>query len=375
MSYDRMIDQVCPHAVVDEPLFINPDRRTIRPLRPIASADSVKVRLNGQFEAPSYGATIPAQTTGSRRGPFTIRRGVNDTLRLRVGQGTTQVCTLPATNRITVENLAIALNKVVRGAAFDAWNGRMRLQSAQQGLGASVFVETGSTLAALLGLGVNREYRGKQISPGWTLVNDPRTLSDRPTRMIVFDDPLRSAGDFVEISYVTVQQECRRCGGIGIEHDWRYGTDGNTGEVRDEALLLQEMQKDVYTLLGSNPFHPWYGTTLIDAIGKKISASGFVQNLVLADIQQAFNRWQSIKRQQENSVGQIVTDREFPFQLLAVDIQQSTKDPTVVFVNIIIQNRSFQPITMERGIKLPASVAIAPPGAIRQSLSNFALTG
>jgi len=36
MSYDRQIDQVCTHMVVEEALFLFSDRRTVRPLRPIA---------------------------------------------------------------------------------------------------------------------------------------------------------------------------------------------------------------------------------------------------------------------------------------------------------------------------------------------------
>ncbi len=147
----------------------------------------------------------------------------------------------------------------------------------------------------------------------------------------------------------------------------------------DEALLIQELQKDFFTIRGSNPFHTWYGSALLDTIGKKLTAGGFLQNLIVSDIYQAFNRWQSIKRQQEEKVGQFVSDREFPFRLLSVDLQQSTQDPTIIFVSITVQNRSSDPIQIERGLKLPQPIDLlgstAQQGQIRQSLSNFVLTG
>ena len=191
--------------------------------------------------------------------------------------------------------------------------------------------------------------------------------------------PLRSDTDVVELSYATVQQECRRCGGSGVENDWRYSTDGDVVAVVDEALLIQEIQKLMFTVLGTNPFHVWYGTGILDAIGKKLTAGGFVQNLIVSDIYQAFERWQSIKKQQEEKAGQFVSDREFPFRLLSVNLTQSQQDPTVIFVDITIQNRSTDPIQLTRGLKIPQPTDLlgssAAQGTIRQSLSNFVLTG
>jgi len=179
-------------------------------------------------------------------------------------------------------------------------------------------------------------------------------LDDRPTKLIVFDEPLRSASDFVEINYTTIRQECRRCGGSGVENDYRYTkTSGEPVMVGEEALLQQELQKLFFTLAGSNPFHTWYGTDLIESVGKKLSSGGFVQNFVVSDIYTAFTRWQSIKSQQEEKVGQFVDDKEFPFRLVSVDLEQSNKDPTVVFVNMTVMNRSSQPIQLSRGLRLP----------------------
>lgn len=377
MSVDLQIDQVCSHAVHEEALFVSSDRLTVRPLRPISSATSVRVFMNHELDVPSFGAVIPAKTSGTRSGPFTIIGGVNDTLVLSVNQGATQTATLPASNKTPTSRVAALLNQQFTGVVFSVVNDRLALQTRDAGRQASVFLNSSSTAASLFGLATNREYRGQQLVSGWTLVSDPNTLADRPTRLIVFDEPVRSGSDVVEISYVTLRQECRRCGGTGVENDWRYDAAGKVIEIRDEGLLIQELQKDFYTIRGSNGFHTWYGSGLIEMIGKKLTTGGFVQNLIVSDVYQTFTRWQEIKTQQETSIGQFVSDREFPFRLLSVNLQQSTQDPTVVFVSITVQNRSNDPIQLTRGLKLPQALELtsSTQGTIRQSLSGTVLSG
>jgi hypothetical protein len=232
-------------------------------------------------------------------------------------------------------------------------------------------------MTTLLGVPTPREFRGQTSIPGWTLVRDLKSLADRPTRLIIFDEPLRSFGDFVEISYTTVKQDCRRCGGIGVENDWRYGQTGEVAQVRDEALLIQELQKNFLTIRGSNSFHPFYGSTLIEAIGKKIVSGGLMQSLLETDIYQTFKAWNDIKRGQEEKVGQYVSDSEFPYRMLGVNIVPSKQDVTVVFLRVTVQNRSQKPIVLERGLRLPQAFDIKSfqQGNIRQSLLNPVFAG
>jgi hypothetical protein len=271
------------------------------------------------------------------------------------------------------------LNEARLGVYFTNTEGHVEVTGTVSGGRASFYLTSGCTLGSILGLTVNREYRGKDVLPGWYLINAPNVLSDRPLRYIVFEQPLRTNADFVEISYATIQQECRRCGGTGVENDWRYTTTGDVVEVRDEALLIQELLKLFYTEEGSNPFHDWYGTRLLDQIGQKIAVGSFIQNLIVADLYRAFGRWQSIKRQQEISIGQDVSDEEYPFRLLSVNVEQSKQDPTVFFVGVTVQNRSAKPIVIERGIRVPPPAdllgATQQQGIFRQSLSNYVLSG
>jgi hypothetical protein len=372
MSYDRQLDRVCPHTVVEEALFFQDDRQTVRPLRPIAAISSVKVRLNGLMDAPSPGVYIGAQATGTKGGPFNIQGGVNDQLLVKIEGRPVQTLTVPSGNQIPTARIVDKLNMMVRDGVFSATSKRqLRLRSSQVGPGSTVIFLPGSTAAPIFGFPINRGWRGQTVVPGWSIVNDPNTLSDRPTRLILFDALLNGYQDYVELNYSTIRQECRRCGGLGIENDWQYNGQGKLNTVQNVDLLIQEMLKATYTVRGSNPFHTWYGTSIVNSIGRKLSSSGIVQNLIVSDIYEAFSRWQDVKKQQEEKVGQFVSDEEYPFRLLNVNLQQSDQDPTIIFVSATVQNRSNKPIQIERGVRTPIPLDLL--GSTQQQ-STFAQT-
>jgi phage baseplate assembly protein W len=357
MSFDRQLEQVCPHLVVEELLYVNSDLTTVIPMRPIASSGSVVVRVNGIMEVPSFGVDIPAQSRASREGPYTVTSGVNDRIKYQVNNNLWQEVTIPAASRVTSQRIADLINSQIQGWRFYADGNGLTFRTDLSGQDSTLMFASDSvknTLIPYLGIRSNRQFRGKRTFPGWSLVTNPNSLSDRPLLMVIFDEPLQAMSNYVEVNYTTVRQECRRCGGLGVENDWRYARDGNVIESRDETLLIQEIQKITYTSRGSNPFHSWYGSSIVEQIGQKLVTGGVIQNRIISDINTAFNRWQSVKKQQEGaSIGQFVSDGEFPFRLLGVSLDQSQQDPTVLFVNLTIQNRSLKQIQLSRGIRVP----------------------
>lgn len=354
MSFDRRIDNLCTHQAVDEALFFSADRLTVTPLRPIANSNSVQMRINGVADLPQVGVQTFAVGKGSLPGPYNIQAGVNDLLVVAVDNKTVQTIQLSAGRGLSAQKIADDLNRKVSGVYFSVTKkNQVQASSYTRGRFAKLMFKAGSTVSTTLGLTLNRAYFGQQVYPSWSLVLDPNTLTDRPSRLVLFDEPILGTNDYVELSYVTPREECRRCGGSGVENDWRYDGSGALVTVQNSDLLIQEVLKITYTVKGSNPFHVWYGTGLLDAIGKKLTSGGFVQNLILSEVQNAFKRWQSIKRQQEEKVGQEVTDEEYPFRLMVVNLETDDNDPTIIYVNAWVQNRSASPIQITRGLQLP----------------------
>jgi len=358
MSYDFSLDQTCAHYVSEEAVYVSPGRRIIRPKRPIAAENSVKVRLDGAIDVPSYGSQIPATMKGTKRGPFTVTSSATSLLRVKVSQGAWQDLVFPVSNAMDPRYAVTLFNQGLSGIKAALEDGTIRIETLDKGRQASLFIAQESTAASIFGFPVNREWRGQDLIPGWTLVTDlASVVEDRPTqRNIVFDYPLKQEQSVAEISYTTALQECRRCGGIGVENDWRYDVKGNPITVENEDLLLQELQKMVLTVRGSNPFHNWIGTSLVDAIGQKLGQQSVVQTLTLADITQAFKRFQSIKKGQEKV--QEITDREFPYRLLGVNFTQHPTDPSILYIDLSVQNRSQQAIKLTRGLRLPHNLEI-----------------
>lgn len=366
MSFDRQLDQVCPHVVHEELLFTQDDLRSVRPLRPIASSSSVRVWVNGQANpVPSFGALLPPVAHGNRVGPFTYPTG---TLSFQLNSDPYQGVLFPASTGQPAQRVADWFNRQAKGVRMGVTrNGRLTLTSDFPGKEATLWLAP-SALATTFGLPTLRQLRGQTLHPGWTLVRDPLTLDDRPTRLIIFDQPLSAYINHIEVSYSTIQQECRRCGGTGYEYDWRLTRKGNYVEVRDESLITQEVLKDLLTVKGSNPFHPWYGSGLVERIGSKIVDGSLLQNLIASDVSQTLNLWQTIKREQEKV--QRLSDEEYPYRLLSCKARQDTEDPTVVYVEVIIQNRSLQPVVLERGFRIPdtSGLLLSAGGPLRQSL-------
>ena len=151
MSYDRQIDQVCPHMVVDETLFMAEDRIMVRPLKPIASTGSVRVRIDGAIDVPSQGSLLPARAMGSKEGPLTIRTGVNDSLTVQINGEAFQTVALPAATRMDANYLADMLSARLQGIVFASVGNRMTLHSTSEGRRATIQFQSPSPLAEAMG--------------------------------------------------------------------------------------------------------------------------------------------------------------------------------------------------------------------------------
>lgn len=366
MSYDVKIDWTCPHYIREEALFVGADRTTVRPTMPIISGSSVRVRLNGDLEVPMPGVVAPGKAISSKKEPFNIVAGANTLVVEVVGVGT-YTTVFPPGQGWSAEQLVRRLASQTPGIEFKAVGGRIVIQT-RATLGSRFRVlAAGTTIATVLGLPTGRFWSATSVAPSWTLIRDEQVIYPIPTQTLMFDEPLHGFRNFVELDYVTRQEYCRRCSGLGVEHDFRYDSRGEVITVRNEDLLLQEVQKTTFTIRGSNPFVLWYGSLLTTMIGQKISEAGINPQFIENDLRETFRRWQQVKRLQETV--QTVSDEEYPFNVSQLTVTQSTVDPTVILVNAVIQNRSNRVITLDRGIRLPSDGTT--DGTIRQSIDNF----
>jgi len=334
MSKDLKIKQRCPHHVVEEWLALERDRQTLRTVR-FPSSREIKLLWN-RIEIPQEGLYSSVEITGLVRGPFDIEAG-EDTLAFSVDRGNIQTVTLPRGRAVQSEQIARRINEQSQGIRASNSGGRISLQLVGANVNRTLKME-GGTGHGTLGFPELRQYRSRMIVPGWQLVKDTATGDDPMARKILFDEPLRTADDEFELSYYTIRAVCRRCMGIGVENDFRYDRKGDPVFTRNQNLLLQEVEKIIFTVKGSNTFHRWYGTTLTDMIGSKAVGGGsIVESQLVGQISSTINRYQQLKERQSKS--QPVPRAELLNKVVSIDVTQG-RDPTVFFVSIVLESQA-----------------------------------
>jgi hypothetical protein len=385
MTSDLRARNKCPHQVKGEWLSLDVSTatsygpgRVLRPLKPLSaqSAGAVRVRVGGE-ELPPGGKTRPASVTTPGRGPWRVSFGVND--RLAVGfessdSGPVVMLQASPNPAASPASLAAEFNPQLEAASAPArfsvsQDGRLVLTSSAQGPESWVVLAgtppgvAGRPLAPTLGWPLRRRYQGAVVLPGWVLVQDPLVSAGAdPTRkVILFNDrldlflPEAAIRAVFEVDYPTLVGACRRCAALSNEWDHRYDGAGEPILARDTELLLQEAEKIVITVLGSNVFHPWYGTDLEKLLGRKLTAnSSYLESQVQQGVTKALNRLQSLKAQQARL--QPVTDLEYLARVAGVDVRQDPADPVFLSVRITLQNRAGDVQTLTRSVATLAAV-------------------
>jgi len=200
------------------------------------------------------------------------------------------------------------------------------------------------------------------ITNGFRLIRDPYAVDN--SRLIEFRSLRRSTDDILEVTYYTRPSECRRCHGLRIEQDYRYSDiDGSLITVNKESKLVQDLRKIILTSIGSNIFHLWYGTSIPDLIGSKISSASFVRAKIDSDIRTAIRRYVDTQDKQRRAllnVPKSSMDAGERFgQLLKLDVQQDQAEPTAFNVQIAFTSRSNEMLTIDTTLSVPDPQALA----------------
>ncbi len=345
MSFDYRLLQGCPHRVSEEILDLDLDMRTLRVPRFIANKSAVELLMNGSVQIPQAGLNSPARVVGSAVGPFDIVTDVNDLLSFRIDSGPRQTLRLFHGDQVRTTDLVLPLNVQATGVLFSESRGHLVMETTTKGSSSKIFLEptqddaTGADIGTghvTLGLNNRYEVQGQTVVPGWVIENVRATVPPLQPSQLRFVSPLRTFANFFEVSYYTQLEVCPRCHGIGTEHDFVPDNLGDPDIVENEDLLLQMVEKIILTVLGSDPFAPWYGSDLVTLVGSK--ATPFIRKEVRRQITTALSKLQNIQSQQQKI--QLVSDGEFLARVDQVTVDSAPNIPTLFLVNVAFTTRS-----------------------------------
>lgn len=366
MSKEVQIGFPCPHLVMEEPVSLGSDKRSLLSKAPIAGAGSVRVLVNDDFYVPASGLSVPAVLTGAKPGPYQIRRCQNLTgpdgnlLKIETSAGVATV-SLPLGDRVPLDRVqrALRLSGAQELVVVGSSNGALTLTDRSKS-GKQSYIRVGDSGASALGF-AQTGARGKTLYPGWELVSQTDVyptnipgLTLVPARFLRFREPLRG-NPTLKMTYAAMPERCPRCSGTYVENDYRFDPTGEVVTIENENLLYQACLKMILTVLGSNPYHRGYGSRITTRIGSKITSSSAL--LVKQDVVEALNKVQNLQTGQRKY--QAVTNRELLYRVEGVDVKPSADDPTVFFVDVRVRNGSNQPVNISTVFSVPGTVALA----------------
>lgn len=339
MSYDVQLAWPCPHLITEERVSLSPDRRTLALSMPVASTQTVEIRANDSTLVPPTGLLTTALLFSGKPGPYDLFPNY-DTLTVTTSGGSwTLSLGLTRTARFTASALRdkfVRLLQMGDPLLVTVENEHLVFQDVNRA-GTRSFVTVSGSGVEAFGFGSSWSAQGNKVYPAWSL----ELQSSFQGRAPVFQEWVRSNPTWM-VSYATYPNRCRRCQGIEVENDCRFSVDGDVILVDGEDLLYQASLKILLTQLGSNPYHPEYGTSITSRIGTKATAN--VVGVLTEEVRSALSKLQILQRGQARY--QTVTQEERLYALQGVNVRTDANDPTKVLIDVTIQNASNQPISL-----------------------------
>jgi phage baseplate assembly protein W len=376
MTFDFQLGHACPHLTIEEEVLLGSDRRELRTRQPVANANQVRITANDEITIPREGLYAQAQLFGASSGPFRIRAGRN-LFSLQNRAQTLIDIPLPVGTRVPTSEVVRTLTSAIQNAGIrisvEEQDGYLVITDRLE-RGPRSRIRVSGTAAQDLGFKSQFRARGREVYPPWGFQETPglammknisgvKTIS---TRFPKFSKPIQGNPVF-KVTYTTFQEQCRRCLGFGIENDYRIAKSGDPLQVRNEDLLNQGVLKILTTVKGSNPFHPLYGTTLLERIGIKAVGTGV--STINSDVSMAldiFTRTQEIQAKYQE-----VSPRERLDTVLGINTRPSPIDPTVFEVEIVASNASSQPVVVTTVFAAPGTAALAGSNGLSLGLEGF----
>jgi hypothetical protein len=184
----------------------------------------------------------------------------------------------------------------------------------------------------------------------YLIVFDPLSVSTDMAKMIQFRYKWRSTLDYFEVTYGTLKGFCPKCVGLGEVDDLSWDVRGQLTQTRNEKLLLQNLEKFVVTYLGSNPFHPFVGTSLINLIGQRVVDFDYLTSQITQEVHTTLGKLKDLQQQYVRA-GRAMTAGEQLESIRSVKVTRA-EDPTIVMVEVTVTAQSGQPLNYTQYLKL-----------------------
>ena len=366
MSVEIQAGFPCPHLVVEEPVVLGVDRRSLQTRAPVANAPSVRVLVNDQTYVPPGGLSSQALLQ-ARSGPYRIERCTGvlgpdaNEITVKSSQGTVTL-SLPLGKRVKVSDLerALKLTPLNDIVTITTRNNAIAFGDAAT-TGPQSYVRVSGKGVDALGF-TQKGARGRELYPGWRLVSrrdvfpatTPRGLIPVPARYPQFVEPLSGNPD-IKVTYAAMPERCPRCEATYVENDYRFNLEGAFITIENENLLYQACLKALLTRKGSNPYHPGYGSSLMSRLGsKQVRATAAA---LREDVVNCLSRVQSLQGGQRKF--QQVKDRERLYRINSVSVRPSADDITTYFVEVSVTNGTGRPVALSIIYSAPGAVALA----------------
>lgn len=355
MSKDYQIAHACPHLTMEESVALGSDRRSLETSQPVASTTAVRILANNELYIPRNGLFTPAVIVGSASGPYNLTSTTN-TLTVD-SQSESVTLSLPTGFRVQTDRIVTLFLQQANDLVAQNDNGHLVFTDTQA-VGGSSRIRITGTAAAALGFEGQHAAKGQKLYPGWQLVSRPDDIRNLYPQFVERVKP----NPAFKVTYVAPVERCLRCGATYIENDFRYDIQGDPLFIDNENLLYQAALKILLTDKASNPYHPWYGTTLRSRIGQKVMSA--TATLINEDVRTALSNMQKLQGAQTKF--QRVTLRERMSTVLSVDVYPHETDPTAYLVDVVVANASGEAVQLSIVFSVPGVVALA--GTNNQSL-------
>jgi len=348
MSKEVRLTKPCTHYSDRERVFLGPDRRSLKTKKSVSSFKGLSLYAN-DIGIPSIGLSSQAELFGSSSGPFRVL--ANETDLVIETSGERLQYSLPISSSLTTDNLVSILSENSETTLFENEGGFLKITD-MASFGTSSFVKVSGAAICSLNLSNQRGARGLALYPPWDLQKSSDLDLRIAYRFPKFRDRVKS-NPIMMVSYTFWPEQCLRCGGSLIENDYSFNSTGDTILIENENLLHQAALKIILTTKGSNPYHPWFGTTLRNRIGSK--AVNTAASLINEDVRIALEKMQSLQINQKNY--QQVSFKERLYRIEQVKTRVHEQDPTMFLVDVVVVNASQAPINLTVIFTVPGVVA------------------